>query len=68
MSTGEQKADKLQQIGIDFEKFLKSQPKTKTKSFNKNKDLMQAKKDGLKEICVRHSVNYEKVWKIFITN
>lgn len=68
MSTGEQKADKLQQIGQDFEKFLKSQPKTTLKSFNKNKALMQAKKDGLKKICVRHSVDYNKVWKIFLTN
>jgi len=54
MSIGEQRANNLQSIGTEFENFLKQHPKDK--------------RNGLKEICLKCGVDFNKVCRIFITN
>lgn len=68
MSLGEQKANNLESIGKDFEKFLKQLPKTKQKTILRNADLQKSKTDGLKSICLKYGVRFDKVVKIFIVN
>lgn len=66
MSKGEQKANNLQSIGTEFENFLKQHPKTKAKSQIRNAELAESKRNGLKEICLKYGVNFDKVYKIFL--
>jgi len=68
MNLGEQKANNLQNIGTEFENFLKQHPKTKAKSQIRNAELVESKRNGLKEICLKYGVDFNKVYKIFITN